>query len=121
MYLLIVLFRRGIHQSSNKLSDNQMVPKHELSAEQDILPEDTEVTEKLPAAFKALSETSYHTLTTRERRRVRNVQILEGEYIENEETITVRDTNTAIQKNSNFKLEAFVARPDDEVRDICHY
>ena len=98
-----------------------MVPKHELSEEQDILPEDTEVTEKLPAAFQALSETSYHTLTTRERRRVRNVQILEGEYIENEETITVRDTNTAIQKNSNFKLEAFVARPDDEVRDICHY
>ena len=43
-----------------------MVPKHELSAEQDILPEDTEVTEKLPAAFKALSETSYHTLTQHE-------------------------------------------------------
>ena len=98
-----------------------MVLKHELPEEQGILPEDTEVTEKLPAAFKALSETSYHTLTTRERRRVRNVQILEAEYIENEETITVRDTNTAIQKNSNFKLEAFVARPDDEVRDICHY
>ena len=43
-----------------------MVLKHELSEEPDILPEDTEVTEKLPAAFKALSETSYHTLTQHE-------------------------------------------------------
>ena len=49
------------------------------------------------------------------------MQILEAEYIENEETITLPDTNTATRKNGNFKLEAFVARPDDEVRDICHY
>ena len=52
---------------------------------------------------------------------MRNVQNLEAEYIENGETITAPDTNTATQENSNFKLEAFVARPDDEVRDICHY
>ena len=43
------------HRPSNKSTNNQMVPKRELSEEQDILPEDTEVTEKLPAAFKALS------------------------------------------------------------------
>ena len=114
------------HQPSNKSINKQMVPKRELSEEQDILPEDihpedTEVTEKLPAAFKALSETSYHTLTTRERRPVRNVQILEAEYIENEETITPPDTNTATRKNGNFKIEAFVSRSDDEVRGICHY
>ena len=52
---------------------------------------------------------------------MRNVQNLEAEYIENGVTITAPDTNTATQKNSNFKLEAFVARTDDEVRDICHY
>ena len=100
-----------------------MVTRHDLSEEQDILPEDTEVTEKLPDAFKTLSETSYHTLTTREWRPVRNVQILEAEYIENEETITPPHTDTTTRKNHNFKLEAFVSRPDDEVRDIslCHY
>lgn len=103
------------HRPSNNLSDNQTITRHELSEEQGILHEDTEVAEKLPDAFKTLSETSYHTLTTRERRPVRNVQILEAEYIENEETITPPDTNTTMRKNRNFKLEAFVSRPDDEV------
>ena len=47
---------------------------------------------------------------------MKNVHILEAEYIENDETITPPEINT--KKITDFKIEQYVTRPDDVVSRI---